>query len=104
MKRAGWISGCAAVFLALAEPGWAQKASNWRVYKASDGLPESAVSSITIGPHGRAWVKHLNSDSMSWLDGYQVKIFPSPGEDRNRVYESAGGQLWTVYPEGLPQS
>jgi signal transduction histidine kinase/ligand-binding sensor domain-containing protein len=103
MKRAGWFPCCAAVFLALAEPGWGQKASNWRVYKASDGLPESAVSSITIGPHGRAWVKHLNSDSMSWLDGYQVKTIPSPGEDRNRVYESPGGQLWTVYSEGLEE-
>jgi signal transduction histidine kinase/ligand-binding sensor domain-containing protein len=103
MKSLGWISCCAAVSLALAEPGWAQKASNWRVYKASDGLPESSVASVTIGPRGRVWVKHLNSDYMSWLDGYQVKTFPSPGDDRNRVYESAGGQLWTVYSEGLEE-
>ncbi|HZQ47206.1 MAG TPA: hypothetical protein VFC07_09350, partial [Verrucomicrobiae bacterium] len=89
--------------LATATISWAQNASNWRSYKVADGLPETIVSSVAVGPHGNVWVKHLNAESISCLDGYDVKTIPSPGLGNNRIYESAGGQIWTVAAEGLQQ-
>ncbi|MDB6111618.1 MAG: histidine kinase, partial [Pedosphaera sp.] len=89
--------------LALAETSWAQRTANWRVYKAADGLPESACSSVTISPHGKIWVKHFTTEAVSGLDGYTVQSIPTSGAGNNRVYESPGGQLWTAYEDGLQE-
>lgn len=91
-----------AALLALALTGQAQNASNWRVYKASDGLPETITTSVTIGAHGNVWAKHLDA-AVSCMDGYAIKTIPSPGLGNNRIYESASGQIWTVAVEGLQQ-
>ncbi len=96
-----WFLIVGAVLLATATPSWAQPGSNWRVYKSADGLSENIVSSVTVGPRGGVWAKHLNS--VSWLDGYEVKTIPSLGLGNNRIYESASGQIWTVAAEGLQQ-
>ena len=82
---------------------WAQKASNWRVYKLSDRLPESACISVTLSPQGKVLVRHFALPLLSELDGYTVRTIPSPEVGRSRVYQSPGGQLWTVVPEGLQE-
>jgi signal transduction histidine kinase len=86
---------------------WAlgQGASNWRVYKVADGLPESTCISVTLGPHGKVMVRHLGVSSVTVLDGYEVTVVPGPasGNSNGRVYEGAGGRLWTVEREGLQE-
>jgi signal transduction histidine kinase len=89
--------------LAVAMTAVAQNASNWRVYRSSDGLPETMMSSVSVGAHGNIWVKHLNAELVGCVDGYDVKTIPSPGPGINRVYESASGQIWTLAPDGLQQ-
>lgn len=101
MMSIRWILVCGTAFLAATTAGWAQKASNWRVYKSADGLPESVTSSVTVSSRGNVWVKHLNDPLISSLDGYEIKNFPSPGIGANRFYESPGGQLWTIATNGL---
>ena len=87
--------------LASAELGWGQKASNWRVYKLADGLPESACFSITASSQDKVVVRHLNLPFVSELDGYTIISKPALEIGKNRVYQSPGGQLWTAVPEGL---
>ncbi len=82
---------------------WAQKASNWRVYKIADGLPEPGCASVTISPHGKVLARHLNLAFVTELDGYDVRVLPAPEKGRSRVYASAGGQRWTVTVEGLQE-
>jgi signal transduction histidine kinase/streptogramin lyase len=91
----------AAAFLTLAGVCQGQPASNWRVYKMADGLPESACVSVTVSPQGKVLAKHLNLPSISELDGYRVNVLPSPDLGPNRVYTSPAGQLWAVTTEGL---
>ncbi len=82
---------------------WAQRASNWRAFKAADGLTESFTTSVTVSPRGNVWVRHFDVDTINWFDGYEVKSIPSPGVGNYRVYEGRAGQLWAVYPEGLQE-
>jgi len=96
-----WIVACGAAFLAAATAARAQKASNWRVYKSADGLPETYASSVTVSSRGNVWAKHLNTPLISSLDGYRVQTFQSPGIGGNRFYESPSGQLWTISTNGL---
>src|SRR5256885_9919336 len=88
---------------ALIQPAWGQKASTWRVYNLADGLPESACVSVTAAQPGRVLVKHLTQPFISELDGYGINPVPAPENAIGRVYESPGGQLWTVVPEGLQE-
>ncbi len=93
-----------ALGLLLLLPGtlaWGQSASNWRVYKASDGLPESACISVTFSAFGKVLVRHYNLPYISELDGYTVNRIYAPEAGFGRVYGGAGGQLWTVDPKGL---
>jgi signal transduction histidine kinase len=101
MKCTRWF--LFAVLLATAMTSSGQRASNWRVYKAADGLPETFTSSISIGPHDHLWVGHPNVEWIGWLDGYQVKAIPAPGIGGSRVYESPSSQLWTFSGEHLQQ-
>jgi len=101
MTPKGWYIFLAAAFATLAETGWSQPASNWRVYRMADGLPESACVSVTVSPQGRILAKHLNLQSFSELDGYGVDVLPSPGLGPNRIHASPAGQLWSVTTEGL---
>jgi signal transduction histidine kinase/ligand-binding sensor domain-containing protein len=66
-----------------------------------DGLPESGCISVTLAPQGKVLVRHLHAASVSQLDGYTVTAIPAPETGKGRVYESPGGQLWTVVAEGL---
>ena len=93
----------AAAFVALAPLARGQRYSDWRVYRASDGLPESACVSVSIGANGKVFVKHVDVDSISELDGYSITSFPAPEIGRNRIYESSPGQLWSVTSQGLEE-
>jgi len=72
-------------FLTVAGTVWGQQSpSNWRVYKAADGMSEAACSSIIIGPRGKIWVTHTNANSISGLDGYTVQNMAAPGGGGSR--------------------
>src|SRR5512140_2325496 len=96
--------------LVLALAAWAcvlecraQPASNWRAFKLGDGLPESACISVTVSPQRKVLVRHLSVSSVTELDGYSATVIPSPEAGKSRVYQSPGGQLWTVVPGGLQE-
>ena len=94
----------ALAWLSLLPAIQAQKASNWRVYRLADGLPESACISVTIAPQGKVLVKHLNLPLISELDGYSLTVMPAAAEPATgRIYGSPGGQLWTVIAGGLQE-
>ena len=93
----------AAAFLTLAPMAFAQRYSDWRMYRADDGMPESACVSVTAGLTGNVLARHINSDSISKLDGFSISTFASPEVGRNRVYDTAGGQLWTATMGGLAE-
>ncbi len=97
--------GCVflAVFLLLSPMAWGQRYSDWRVYRASDGMAESACVSVTVSLNEKVLAKHLDVGSISELNGYTITPFVSPEIGRNRVYGSPGGQLWTVTAEGLEE-
>ena len=103
MKSKCWFLLIAAAFLAMASTSPGQRGSNWRVYKAADGLPETLTTSVTVAPHGHLWVRHPNVEWAGWLDGYEVKAIPAPGLGNSRIYESLSGQIWTFTSEGLQQ-
>src|SRR5437867_1803655 len=102
MARFGWITLFGAAFVALTETTMGQRPANWRVYKLPDGLPESACISVSVSSQGRVVANHLSVSSVTELDGYTITVLPSP-QGRGRVYESPGGQLWTVAPAGLEE-
>ncbi|MCI0534461.1 MAG: hypothetical protein L0Z50_04470, partial [Verrucomicrobiales bacterium] len=79
----------------------ADKAANWQIFRASDGLKDSAVSAISLSPRGKLWIKHGEANEISVFDGYTFGALPSPGKNNFRVYESRSGQLWSLYDEGL---
>lgn len=81
----------------------AQPADHWSIFKKADGVAENACVSVTIGAGGNVLVRHLKSGTVTALDGYEVTTIPAPGTNRHRVYESPGGQLWTVAPGGLQE-
>jgi len=83
--------------------GMADNGSSWRFFTSRDGLHDSYATAVTWSSRGNVWVKHGEFDSLSMLDGYDVKTLPSPGGGGNRVYESRSGQLWTLYSEGLAE-
>src|SRR5436190_20020795 len=90
-----------AAFLALAETCWSQGTTRWRIYKAADGLPESACSSVTIGLNGDVFTTHPGSPFIGDLNGYTIAQFPEPASPAERVSASPSGQLWAVAPDGL---
>ena len=87
--------------------GWAllpclgERVSNWRMFKASDGLAESYSTSVSMSRSGNVWVKHGDAAEISVYDGYRIQTMASPGRDFYRVYESRTGQLWSLYSGGL---
>src|SRR5437879_3229431 len=102
MTRSDRMVFLSAAFVALAQASSGQRAANWRVYKATDGLAESACISVSLAPQGKVLVKHLSLPSISELDGYAITVLGAP-EGSGRVYESPAGQLWTVAAQGLQE-
>ncbi len=103
MKPRAALFLLAPALLALAPTLFAQPTNYWRVFTQTDGLAENACVSVTLGASGNVLVRHLKSARVSVLDGYDVTIIPEPGTWRHRVYESPGGQLWSVIPSGLQE-
>jgi len=89
--------------LAVSGLALAQSSSSWRVYRAVDGLAESACLSVTFSRPGRVLARHYYISSVDELDGYSVTNFPAPETANGRFYGSPGGQVWTVVPEGLQE-
>jgi len=92
-----------AAFLTLAPAAFAQRYSDWRVFRAADGMSESSCVSVTVGLNEKVLAKHINTDSISELNGFTVTSFPSPEVGRSRVYGNSGGQLWTVTSTGVAE-
>ncbi len=103
MTVKGLFSFLVAVAMAMAERGWAQKASNWRVCRVNDGLPESECGAVTIGPGGRVLVQHLKRPVLTRLDGYSLTAIPGYGRTYSRVCEISAGQIWTVVSNGVAE-
>jgi signal transduction histidine kinase/ligand-binding sensor domain-containing protein len=101
MMRKGWL--VLAIVLTAAGTSLGQRASNWRVYKAADGMPESASVAVTVGSHGRVWATQWKAAAVTSLDGYSVQPIPMPAAGYARVYESPAGQLWTTDARGLEE-
>jgi len=97
------LLGAAFVALAQSSSGQTQKALNWRIFKLAEGLAESACMSVTVSPQGKVLVRHSGMAGVSQFDGYVFNGIPGPGEGNSRVYESPGGQLWTVSRQGLQE-
>ncbi len=81
---------------------WGQRAPNFRVFKAADGLYDSMATAITVSSNGNVWIRHGSAPQMTRFDGYGFMRIPAP-EGLGRIYEDATGTLWAGYPEGLQQ-
>jgi signal transduction histidine kinase/ligand-binding sensor domain-containing protein len=92
-----------AALIALASSGWSQDPFPWRVFKFTDGLPDSACQSVFIAQPGKVLVENLNSWMVTELDGYSTSTFPGPPVLVGRIRASPGGQLWAVGPSGLQE-
>src|SRR5436305_2062602 len=60
----------AASFLAVPGFSQVQKPSNWRVFRAIDGLPSPVCSSVTLGAQGKVVLTHPDIPGITELDGY----------------------------------
>src|SRR3954447_17311675 len=61
-----------AVFIALAPMAFGQRYSDWRTYRASDGMAESPCVSGAVGHNEKSLAKDINADSISELNGYSI--------------------------------
>ena len=95
MQPKGWLPLFIAALMASVPSAEAQRGSNWRVYKAADGLPETLATAISLGPRGHIWVRHPNVEWIGRLDGYDVAAIPAPNLGNSRIYEGASGEIWT---------
>lgn len=86
---------------ALGQSAFAQTTNNWRWFTKADGLPENACVSVTVGASGNLLLRHAKSADVTVFDGYEFFSVAAPDTNRSRIYESPGGQLWTVTREGL---
>src|SRR5882724_4418607 len=64
-----------AVFIWIAPMARAQRYRDWRIYRAPDGMAESACVSVTVGVNEKIITKHINTDSISELNGYSITTF-----------------------------
>ncbi|MCF7668495.1 MAG: hypothetical protein K9N48_01825 [Verrucomicrobia bacterium] len=75
--------------------------SQWRIFSATDGLPESRTLSVSITPAGDVLAKHAEAKLMSRLNGYSITWFESPGPGYLHVYQDTNGWIWSIYGEGI---
>lgn len=93
----------ATLLMAAAPSLLAEPSNQWRIFTRTDGLADNACISVTLGASGNVLVRHARSAAVSVLDGYEITTLPGPGLAHSRVYESPGGQLWSVAPGGLQE-
>jgi signal transduction histidine kinase/ligand-binding sensor domain-containing protein len=97
---AGWVAG-GWTCQAAEGSGPVQRASEWHVFRAADGLTESLTTALAISPRGNVLVRHGEVDAVSLLDGYVGRRLPAPAGAGDRVYQSAAGRVWSVNLQGL---
>src|SRR4051812_38408423 len=100
IRSRAWIFFGAA-FVAAAGSCCAQKASNWRVYRMADGMPDAACIAVSLTAQGKVLAGHMNRSEATELDGYSLNLLNVPENGKGRIYGSPGGQLWTVASEGV---
>ena len=103
MASPKWFILFGAAFVALAQTGWGQGASSWRIYGMADGLPKHACISVSVTPQGKVLVRNLDSTTIAELDGYTISTFPGPADIIGRISESPSGQLWAMTRQGLQE-
>lgn len=82
---------CLAVSLYAAD---ALAQNRWRIFTTLDGMPESWVSDVTVGPSGRVFLTHGDVSTFSVYDGYSFQQLPSPGNGLT-VREGPTRQIWS---------
>ena len=80
---------------------WSGNATHWKHFSMSDGLPSAAVAGVTVSSKDIVWLRYLESNTISELDGYDIASLPIPDLAANKVYESRTGQIWGIHPTGL---
>lgn len=101
MSRRGLSLAFVGVLLALGPVAAAPETNHWRAFTRADGLPENACVSVTVGSSGNILLRHAKAATVSVFDGYGFTSVVAPDTNRTRIYESPGGQLWTVTREGV---
>ncbi len=81
----------------------AQVGSHWRMFKVSDGLADAICTTVTVSPRTNVWVTHLQNGLATTFDGYQFNRIPAAGLGPTRIYETPGGQIWAVAPDGIQE-
>jgi signal transduction histidine kinase/CheY-like chemotaxis protein len=100
LVAASRVAAAALVSLGVAVLAPAQDPPQWRMLTSSEGLAESWVADVTLGPSGRVFITHGAVASMSVYDGFQVTHLPSPGPNLT-VREAPDGQLWALLSAGV---
>jgi len=98
-----WFILLGAAFVALAQTGWGQMVSCWRIYGVADGLPKYTCVSVSVTPQGKVLARNLDSTVIAELDGYTVSTFPGPAGVIGRIGASPDGQLWAMTRQGLQE-
>ncbi|MCS1410843.1 MAG: Sensor kinase CckA [Verrucomicrobia subdivision 3 bacterium] len=80
-----------------------QNAFNWRSFTTANGLTNSAINSVTIGPKGTVWLKHDDLSAVTRFDGYQFDTYHYPSSTPSRVFEGRSSQLWAVDKDAVLQ-
>ncbi len=101
MSRRGLSLAFVGVLLALGPLMAAPATNHWRAFTRADGLPENACVSVTVGSGGNILLRHAKAATVSVFDGYGFTLVAAPDTNRSRIYESPGGQLWTVTRDGV---
>jgi signal transduction histidine kinase/ligand-binding sensor domain-containing protein len=91
----------ALLLLALPPALFAQRSSNWRVYRASDGMEDSVCTGVSISARSGIWVQHPDRKRVSAMDGYDVQKFVLPGPVASHIYEGRVGQIWSTFAGGV---
>ena len=76
---------------------------HWRDFTSADGLPDSTVTSVTVGPRGNIWLNHDESPTVTRFDGYEFESLPFPGTTLTRIFEGRSTQLWAVDKDAILQ-
>jgi signal transduction histidine kinase/ligand-binding sensor domain-containing protein len=92
-----------ALLLFTAPVLFGQRVSNWRIYRASDGLQESVCVGLSVSARGGLWVHHPDRSRVSWLDGYEIRKVSFPGLAASHIYEGRVGQIWAPYTGGVQE-
>src|SRR5436190_18511269 len=102
-RRFNTVVWCAPFIVLICSSAFAQRSSNWRIYRASDGLQDSVCIGISESARSGIWIHHPDRSVVSWLDGYEVRKVPLPGLAASHIYEGRAGQIWSPVPGGVAQ-